>query len=555
MEKYMIASPQPQSSASLSFSPISPSNNGLVGHKPYSLNYLADSAVNLSNNNLNYKYLSNPNSNNNFNPMISNNNNLNYSSNTIYQQQQHQQQQPHHQQHHHQQQPQSNPQNNNLSKSPNLLYSISNNNDHYLLTKSSSGGHIANPYSSTIIPTVPNCNGQVNQPHPNQVPSLSPCGSPQSSFKSLATIANSSSSHFSPTTSSSSLVPCLSKSRSNSIDSDILIGNSLHSTPVMPPALHISSSPMHHGQVPPQVHLFNYSPSSSPIPYYSSGQLCPVSPPFGLNSHNGSATNGNHHHTPLNSSAPSVLVGHHQHDHKQNEDTSSSPTPPSIIDSGAILECFIELRDLGSSISKQSKESMVNGDFYNGLERIKQTLSTLINKVDSLDGSMQNFIQNGGDSRIFGNNDEGRVPVLTRPRRFRKSKVKNKENSSDSLDLLDPSKQKRKSTELKHCTSCGTTSSPEWRKGPAGNQSLCNACGLYFAKLVRREASLAWKPQSVVKVNDLLCVGNNAANNNNNNNNPNGNNLNNNHQQQQQSNNNTQNNHIDSQLIISNLQK
>lgn len=42
-------------------------------------------------------------------------------------------------------------------------------------------------------------------------------------------------------------------------------------------------------------------------------------------------------------------------------------------------------------------------------------------------------------------------------------------------------KQKLEDGELV-CHECGTTESPEWRKGPAGPKSLCNACGLRFAK-------------------------------------------------------------------------
>ncbi|GAA6047596.1 hypothetical protein JCM3770_001582 [Rhodotorula araucariae] len=41
------------------------------------------------------------------------------------------------------------------------------------------------------------------------------------------------------------------------------------------------------------------------------------------------------------------------------------------------------------------------------------------------------------------------------------------------------------------CRDCGTVESPEWRKGPDGPKSLCNACGLRYAKLVsksRKEA-------------------------------------------------------------------
>ncbi|EKD18089.1 blue light regulator 2 [Drepanopeziza brunnea f. sp. 'multigermtubi' MB_m1] len=32
------------------------------------------------------------------------------------------------------------------------------------------------------------------------------------------------------------------------------------------------------------------------------------------------------------------------------------------------------------------------------------------------------------------------------------------------------------------CTDCGTLDSPEWRKGPTGPKTLCNACGLRWAK-------------------------------------------------------------------------
>jgi len=40
---------------------------------------------------------------------------------------------------------------------------------------------------------------------------------------------------------------------------------------------------------------------------------------------------------------------------------------------------------------------------------------------------------------------------------------------------------------LRVCTDCGSTESPEWRKGPAGPKTLCNACGLRWAKQVRKD--------------------------------------------------------------------
>lgn len=36
------------------------------------------------------------------------------------------------------------------------------------------------------------------------------------------------------------------------------------------------------------------------------------------------------------------------------------------------------------------------------------------------------------------------------------------------------------------CQECGTTQSPEWRKGPNGSKTLCNACGLRYAKRLRQ---------------------------------------------------------------------
>lgn len=51
--------------------------------------------------------------------------------------------------------------------------------------------------------------------------------------------------------------------------------------------------------------------------------------------------------------------------------------------------------------------------------------------------------------------------------------------------------QRNPSAQAQHqqtCESCGTNTTPEWRRGPTGPRTLCNACGLYYAKLQRRRA-------------------------------------------------------------------
>ncbi|KAJ7461516.1 blue light receptor [Mycena latifolia] len=51
-------------------------------------------------------------------------------------------------------------------------------------------------------------------------------------------------------------------------------------------------------------------------------------------------------------------------------------------------------------------------------------------------------------------------------------------------DLLKKKKTQKKAapTEQYVCITCGRTDSPEWRKGPLGPKTLCNACGLRWAK-------------------------------------------------------------------------
>jgi len=51
-------------------------------------------------------------------------------------------------------------------------------------------------------------------------------------------------------------------------------------------------------------------------------------------------------------------------------------------------------------------------------------------------------------------------------------------------------KKRRSSLQLPgdvYCRLCGTKETPEWRRGPDGLKSLCNACGIHFARMMRAE--------------------------------------------------------------------
>ncbi|OBT65464.1 hypothetical protein VE03_04969 [Pseudogymnoascus sp. 23342-1-I1] len=49
-------------------------------------------------------------------------------------------------------------------------------------------------------------------------------------------------------------------------------------------------------------------------------------------------------------------------------------------------------------------------------------------------------------------------------------------------------KKKVRGAEKYVCTDCGTLDSPEWRKGPQGAKTLCNACGLRWAKQEKKRS-------------------------------------------------------------------
>lgn len=59
-------------------------------------------------------------------------------------------------------------------------------------------------------------------------------------------------------------------------------------------------------------------------------------------------------------------------------------------------------------------------------------------------------------------------------------------SSYESSPLSFPRRRGRKRKGNAICTQCGLTQTPEWRRGPEGVRTLCNACGLYFLKLVKK---------------------------------------------------------------------
>ncbi|KAF2470142.1 GCS-domain-containing protein [Lindgomyces ingoldianus] len=64
----------------------------------------------------------------------------------------------------------------------------------------------------------------------------------------------------------------------------------------------------------------------------------------------------------------------------------------------------------------------------------------------------------------------------------------------------DPKKRRGRAAPPGRCHSCNRAETPEWRRGPDGARTLCNACGLHYAKLTRKlggKQAMAMFPRNV----------------------------------------------------------
>ncbi|KAF2074076.1 hypothetical protein CYY_004605 [Polysphondylium violaceum] len=119
-------------------------------------------------------------------------------------------------------------------------------------------------------------------------------------------------------------------------------------------------------------------------------------------------------------------------------------------------------------------ETLKSKDFSNILE--------LKEKVDEV-------VNNAKEIEIM-NNISKSLPPQTRARKKRSTKA---EKLHKDLSIAGGVKRayvttpKSKGT---YCNFCGTMETPEWRKGPGGHKTLCNACGLHYAKNIKKEESL-----------------------------------------------------------------
>ncbi|KAG9801346.1 hypothetical protein KCU98_g23458, partial [Aureobasidium melanogenum] len=127
-------------------------------------------------------------------------------------------------------------------------------------------------------------------------------------------------------------------------------------------------------------------------------------------------------------------------------------------------------QNLDSALSAQQPDSIADKmSRYEGSNHL-ETIEMLTG-LRYRDGERSHGISTGDTSPALIRGDAGIAILLDRDRDGTKEK-----------------KKKLKVAEEYVCADCGTLDSPEWRKGPKGPKTLCNACGLRWAKKEKKKA-------------------------------------------------------------------
>lgn len=164
---------------------------------------------------------------------------------------------------------------------------------------------------------------------------------------------------------------------------------------------------------------------------------------------------------PTNSKAPGETASEPQTDYQGMPPPAKPP----------ISNTALTRQNLDSALSSQKPDSIA--DKMSRYEANSTHLESieLLTGLRYRDGERSHGISTGDTSPALIRGDAGIAILLDRDR-----------------DGPKKDKKKQKVADEYVCADCGTLDSPEWRKGPKGPKTLCNACGLRWAKKEKKRS-------------------------------------------------------------------
>ncbi|KAI8991589.1 hypothetical protein BDF20DRAFT_51810 [Mycotypha africana] len=128
----------------------------------------------------------------------------------------------------------------------------------------------------------------------------------------------------------------------------------------------------------------------------------------------------------------------------------------------------------------ETERNKIIDDVFSTTERMLKLLNELqsTTATSSTTSELLKHVNNNNNNKFYSGNNETAVnddyELIRQARNLQKnSRSKYRRRSRTNM--------------LGHrCHSCNTTDTPEWRRGPDGARTLCNACGLHYSKLLRK---------------------------------------------------------------------
>ncbi|KAI9279797.1 GATA zinc finger-domain-containing protein [Sporodiniella umbellata] len=193
---------------------------------------------------------------------------------------------------------------------------------------------------------------------------------------------------------------------------------------------------------------------------------------------------------------PNIYQEHSTHSYHYPTSSYNLPPPTSAYrDTGS--SGYVEPEDDGYALLKQAIEQCITinkevtryrRDPLTEGDRNK-IMNSIYHTTEAMLGSLKTVCE-----QIYTSNEhdaEPSNPLLTTPPKEDANSSKyemirqarNLQNNS-----IRPKYRRRNKRSMigQRCHSCNTTETPEWRRGPDGARTLCNACGLHYSKLIRK---------------------------------------------------------------------
>lgn len=133
------------------------------------------------------------------------------------------------------------------------------------------------------------------------------------------------------------------------------------------------------------------------------------------------------------------------------------------------------------------------GQFFLNLNLEEKILLNL--NFISYQSNLLNFLLLNNYS-IFENNFMKKKDLINELLQNKNKSISCFPNISNKIEFL-KTNSKKKNLRLKNikkirnkCQKCGAMKTPEWRRGPDGPRTLCNACGLFYAKLIKEKKNI-----------------------------------------------------------------